>query len=645
MKKITFALTLAFGLLGAFTQTYAAPGLVVSGTELHYNGNKIFFSGMNLAWINYNSDVGADALDENAWRNAVQNVRAAGGNSIRWWLFNNMSTSPNINATSHLVEGLPANTIPNMKKALDIAEEYGVMVSMCLFSHNLMESANWGLYNGTVDITANKALFTDAGTTAFITNALTPVLNGIGNHNALMTWEIFNEAEGMTTEGGGWTKEKMPKADVLKFANKIASAIHSNVASAGVLVSDGCVKADYLPWWSDASLIAAGGMANGTMDFMQLHYYPYYQAQAGSPFHNTRDQMQAAYDFGAKPLIVGEFPGGGWNSATIPADSVAKGISYKSSNTTTIQGYRYPFANGYAGSMAWDFGGFTDSYSPSILHDFAAAKPGMLALYATDSATIKIKNYTPIVASGNGVMQVTYTSVVPDSAATIEYINAANPSLTGNGLVTFSARTVGASAATSLNLVTKSGKYNWVANDAVSCNIPAGNAWVTCSFNLSTDYTGVVLSDVYSFLLQNPNAGYSGVIQIDNFKAGSLMIANFDVQYKLFSVAAGMGGSTAITKIETIYTAGPAVGALRTNVKPGSLSLRVQNGNVQIMVPKDGVARIDLLNIAGAQLRTLHQGSVQAGLQSFPIGTLPAGVYQVRVQVGSTTTTGSVVIR
>jgi hypothetical protein len=45
-----------------------------------------------------------------------------------------------------------------MKKALDIAEEYGVMVSMCLFSHNLMEPNQWGLYNEKLDIEANKKL-------------------------------------------------------------------------------------------------------------------------------------------------------------------------------------------------------------------------------------------------------------------------------------------------------------------------------------------------------------------------------------------------------------------------------------------------------------------------------------------------------
>ena len=90
-----------------------------------------------------------------------------------------------------------------------IAEEYGVMVSMCLFSHNLMEPEQWGLYTGDkVDFEANKLLFEEAGTKAFIDNVLIPVVKAIGNHKALMTWEVFNEPEGMTSECEGWTAQK-----------------------------------------------------------------------------------------------------------------------------------------------------------------------------------------------------------------------------------------------------------------------------------------------------------------------------------------------------------------------------------------------------------------------------------------------------
>ena len=62
----SFKTLIAATLLG--TAAFAAPGLTVNGTDLQYNGKKIFFSGTNLAWSDYNSDVGAAPLDENAWR-------------------------------------------------------------------------------------------------------------------------------------------------------------------------------------------------------------------------------------------------------------------------------------------------------------------------------------------------------------------------------------------------------------------------------------------------------------------------------------------------------------------------------------------------------------------------------------------------
>ena len=83
----------------------------------------MIFSGTNLAWADYNSDVGDSPLNENAWRKAVEGTRAAGGNAIRWWLFNNMSQSPAINETTHLVSGLKE------KEKVDIFKDVSIKVN------------------------------------------------------------------------------------------------------------------------------------------------------------------------------------------------------------------------------------------------------------------------------------------------------------------------------------------------------------------------------------------------------------------------------------------------------------------------------------------------------------------------------------
>ena len=507
----------------------AAPQLVIDGTQFKYKGKKIFFSGMNLAWIDFNSDVGKDPLDENKWRKAVQDIRAAGGNSIRWWLFNNMSVSPVIDQSTHRVTGLPVNTIKNMKKALDIAEEYGVMVSMCLFSHNLMQSDQWGNYSDKIDITANKALFSDnAAAQAFIDNALNPVVEAIGNHPALMTWELFNEPEGMIT-GHGWTKEKISIESIVSFSEKLANAIHNKVS--GVLVSTGIHCASDLQYWKDKTWL----------DFFQLHFYPEHQSTDQNPFDHPFSFWNLT-----KPLIIGEFSAAGWDKERFPA--------YKVSTKTPQELYKYAYDNGYAGALSWDFRGFNDEVAgTAVTHNYSTAKPGMEALAALYEEYIKIKDYTPESTSGNGVMQVTFSNI--NKEATLEYANP-TANLTGKSTITFKARTID-SPAISFRLVVKSGE-NWTWNDTQKmCNIPADGEWTACTFDLSSsDYSSVELGNVRSFLLQTFTNGYSGVVQFDDFKAGTSVITDFDTQYDVFSVAANMDGGDAITNIKTVYLGG-----------------------------------------------------------------------------------------
>lgn len=649
MNRSTFAPIVlgALGLLAPLAQ--AAPGLVVDGTEFKYNGSKIFFSGMNLAWVNYNSDVGADALDENAWRAAVEGTRAAGGNVIRWWLFNNMSTSPLV-GSDHLVSGLPAKTIDNMKKALDIAEEYGVMVSMCLFSHNLMEKCQWGLYenatmkstceasSGTtlnyssfVDIEANKKLFTDAGTTAFIEKALKPVLEGVGNHKALMTWELFNEPEGMTTEGNGWTSEKLAIADVQKFGNKVAAAIKTYDNT--LLVSNGIHNAGAFKYWTDEALVAAGGESKGVLDFYQVHFYPEHQTSAQNPFEHpasywTKDGTTNGTTLG-KPIVIGEFSAGGWNKEKYPA--------YKVPTMTTVQAFNYAYDNGYAGAMAWDINGFNDIVAKTaVTHNLAAATPGLQALYNSHEQYIKIKDYTAPVLTGNGVMEVSYANVDGADGATLEY-KSPTVNLKNNSVVTFMARVTDGDAI-GLSLVTKSGGWNWVQNDA-SCELPASGEWVTCSFDLVNDYTGVAISNVQSFLLRTFNSGYTGTIQIDAFKAGSLNIVDFDTQYDVFSIAADMAGGDAITSIKTVYIdPTPAL-----NVKKAAQwNMHYGKGIVHLDAPIKSAAQFSLYSINGVELRSqvLHAGS-----QAIVLGSLPTGIYHVRLQSQGVKTTASFVVQ
>ena len=496
------------------------PVLTVSGTDILYNGKKIFFSGTNLAWSDYNSDVGDSPLNENAWRKAVEGTRAAGGNAIRWWLFNNMSQSPTIDQTTHLVTGPKENTIANMKKALDIAEEYGVMVSMCLFSHNLMEPNQWGLYSEKLDIDANTKLFEDDGTEAFIKNVLEPVVKAIGFHKALMTWEVFNEPEGMTTVG--WTTKKMDKEKIQKFTNKVAAAIHN--IDKRFLVSTGSVNIKYQSWWNDAELVKAGGEANGTLDFFQTHYYPYYQDDAVSPFVNTAAQMATTYGYDKKPMIIGEFPASGWKGDTYTSSMAAK------TEISTEECYRKAFDDGYAGALAWQYiGDKTESQFGGYSYTIEPALEAMKALASKEEARIKIKDVTIEESSGDGMMAVTYGA----DNAQIEYQKTFD--LSGATELTFEAKNNGKSAA-QLNLIFKlTDAWTWTEVDG-ACDVAAG-AKKTCSFDISS-YTD--RNKTLSIIVANYAKGYTGTILYDNFKAGDQILFDFNAdKYDAFSRSFG----------------------------------------------------------------------------------------------------------
>lgn len=588
----------------------AAPGLTVNGTELQYNGKKIFFSGTNLAWADYNSDVGDSPLDENAWRKAVEGTRAAGGNAIRWWLFNNMSQSPAIDESTHLVSGLKENTINNMKKALDIAEEYGVMVSMCLFSHNLMEPNQWGIYSGDkLDITANTKLFDDDGTKAFIDNALLPVVKAIGNHNALMTWEVFNEPEGMTSVG--WTTNKLEKSLLQKFTNKVAAAIHSE--NPELLVSTGSVNIQYQNWWNDSELIAAGGESNGTLDFFQTHYYPYYQADGVSPFVNTAAELASTYKFDSKPLIIGEFPASGWSGDTYTSSMAAK------TEISTEECYRYAVEKGYAGALAWQYiGDKTESNFGGYSYTIEPALEAMKTLSKTYAEMIDIKSVVISVDTGNGMMAVTYGG----DNAQIEYQKSFD--LSKASTLSFTVKNNAAVGADLYLIFKLTSAWTWTKTSG-SCTVSAGEK-KTCSFDISD------LADrgeTLSIIVANYAQGFTGTLLYDDFVAGDTLFNFNEDKYDAFSRSFG-NTEEQIPEIKIVFNnEAYAYTAIAPNARPRISSVQVVDGSVLLSVRASGFAEVNLFALDGSRVQTLHRGMLSAGSHEFRISATK-GVYLLR---------------
>lgn len=257
------------------------------------------------------------------------------------------------------------NMVNNVRTVLDMAYERGVTLSLCLWSFDILQDQGQ-------DQQMMLEFFEDSvKTQTYIDNALVPLLEALGDHPAVLTWEILNEAEGMTEEFG-WTPIRTTMAAVQAFTNRVAGAIHRAVPTAQVSTGIWNIRAmtdvdGNFNYYGDDRLIAAGGDPDGTLDFYQVHFYPEHNGNEFSPFHRPASYWQLD-----KPIVIGEYP-------------VKELEGQISPGYTTTETYQLGYAYGYAGVMPWTFVNFDGG-------NFINAREGMEYLATTFASEIVVDN-------------------------------------------------------------------------------------------------------------------------------------------------------------------------------------------------------------------------------------------------------------
>jgi len=326
----------------------------------------IFLSGANLAWVNFGRDFGyfdfdnpskVNPPDLSAYSYYFSQIKEAGGNSVRFWVHVDAAFTPEIDATGY-VPGLSMamtndEIVDQMRHVLDLAWESKLYVNFCLFSFDLLSTTD-DQPKSSISLEANKNfLESPANIQSYIDNALTPIVLGLKDHPALMNWEIFNEMEGMSLEFG-WEHEKVSMSALQIAVNKISGAIHDLDPDALVTSSSWSILSvtdvdtgfDYNKdlqknYYSDAELIAAGGVQNGTLDYYQVHYYNNYNWPDG-----TSVFLNPASHWGLdKPIMLGEFHA---NADYVKAALVAQGYPEDGA-------YKYLYDKGYFGGWGWQW--------------------------------------------------------------------------------------------------------------------------------------------------------------------------------------------------------------------------------------------------------------------------------------------------
>lgn len=362
-----------------------------SQSRVLLNGDSLFISGANIAWVNYAQDLGPRKLDTASFITAFDSIHAHGGNAMRLWLHVNGVNTPAFGSDS-MVTGPGEIAVASLNKILDLAWQRHIGLMLCLWSFNMEDTSI-----GTLYADRNRLLLKDTVyTRAYINNALIPMVQAVQGHKGILAWEVFNEPEGMT-DSLGWstTYKNVGMLDVQRFVNLVAGAIHRadptakvttgaaslgtetdvngiakpmdvetrlNAMSAGEKQKmEAAFAAHYgfsLPvaeilsaqatanynYYRDDRLIAAGGDTSGTLDFYTAHYYSEWQGTALSPLHHSASTWQLT-----KPLVIGEFfP---WATLSIPHTDL----------------FPLLYGNGYAGGMTWGWYSGATGYDQDTL--------------------------------------------------------------------------------------------------------------------------------------------------------------------------------------------------------------------------------------------------------------------------------------
>ena len=636
-------------------------------SKLCYDGKEIFLNGMNIAWWNFGQDVGKNSkgqintLDENAVRKDLKNLREAGGNSIRWWLYTNNSMDPSFDATTKYATGIEEQTIKNVKLVLDAAEEYGILVDLCLLSFDMMKQsysadASWG---SRFNFEANQLILEDTSATrAFINKAVLPLVKEFKNHPALLAWEVFNEPEGMTSTdnfGSGWGTTLVDISYIQRVINMVADAIHKEAPSN--LVSNGSARFSMTSdkcgtnYYTDTRLLASGNnkYSKGTLDFYQVHYYPQWNTNDASPFHHPYSYFQLD-----KPMVVGELPGASWDN--ISADKGKSNLNEDPAGSRAItidSAYTYAFKNGYSGALGWTLHEEqSDSLYGPVTWSLANSASALTKIYKLDSSKVKLKDYAPSASGQNGWMKVTYSNTVASEGANLTYGFTQN--LSSATAITFEVKNNSTSPlqyTMALKTNDKDAHKAWGWYNANSyCDVAAGQS-TTCTFPINKfaywedDYPITSnLGNLFQVIIKLTTGNFSGEVLIDNVKVdNSIVINDFDTEFDTFTPE-----TATITKVETYFDGTPSQKLDDAHRTPGQglgARLTFQGGSLFFTTARTGNVSLDVFDLQGNRVMGLYKGTLSAGTHQFSLSGMARGSYIVRAKGAGVAATRQIIIK
>jgi len=246
-----------------------------------------FHVGVNVPWRSYGNDFGdnawavggiedhAEAIDRVFARLDDADVRVA-----RWFVLTDGRAGIDFDAAGMPIE-VQEDALADLVLMLDLAYDHGIFVVPVLLDFPWCAPA---LEDGGVQMGGHCGLLADEmGRDALVEQVVRPVVAEVGDHPAVLAWDLINEPEWATVElGGGWLGDGVPAADLLEFT-RAATVVVREETEQRVTVGSASTAMGSALW------------AGEDLDFVQVHSYD------GAAQTTEADHVAAG-----APVVVGE---------------------------------------------------------------------------------------------------------------------------------------------------------------------------------------------------------------------------------------------------------------------------------------------------------------------------------------------------
>jgi hypothetical protein len=232
-----------------------------------------FLVGMNLPWVRYGCDFGANAWQPGGGLGAgtdlprtaalLTKLRANGVMAVRWFLFCDGRAGVRFDAAG-APQGLDPFVERDVEIALDLVRAAGLHVVLVLLDfgwarrRRRARGVSLGGHAG--------ALRRPDWRAALMAQVLAPILRRFGDHEAVLAWDLMNEPEWVTRGFGTWRPWGLSAATVRAYLAEAASLVHTCTRQ---LVTAGSASARWL------------GLVRGVgLDVYQPHWYDHLDSWA-----------------------------------------------------------------------------------------------------------------------------------------------------------------------------------------------------------------------------------------------------------------------------------------------------------------------------------------------------------------------------